>query len=145
MSVSYGRLVEDHERIEVIANAVLSEARALNPSPTNISDKLSALRFTVGEHLELERTIIDACSELRLAKSWAELMQTGQDDFQALCSDWQIFLSDWSPELVAADLDGFRFAAEDVLARLRQRVQAETRALYATGLQVGVITLKAGE
>jgi len=68
-------------------------------------------------------------------------MRQGEADFARLRADWSDFLANWNEELIEADREGFRCAAEAMLPRLEERVNAETRALYATGLQMGVIAL----
>jgi len=142
MKLNYGRLIDDHARIQDIADRLLSEVRRPNSTATDLAHQLNALQFVVDEHLEVEHVIVGACSELRMAKSWQELMRQGEADFARLRADWGSFLSEWNEELIEADREGFRSAAEAILPRLHERVDAETRALYATGLQMGVITLR---
>ena len=141
MKLTYGRLIDDHERIQRLADNLLTELRCPAPSTSEVAHQLSALQFLVREHLEAESALLAECVELRLARSWADLMRDGETGFLTLKADWTRFLSDWNEELIAADIEGFRQDAEDVLSRLSERVAAETRALYATGLQMGAIKL----
>ena len=62
--------------------------------------------------------------------------------FEALRCDWRAYLADWDAECIAADWAGFQTETAAVMARLRERVRAETDLIYPVALKRGMIALR---
>ena len=141
MQTSYARLVDEHAGIDSRIRSLNAAIDERMPS-ADLAASLHELGYYVRDHLEGEAAIVEACEELRLAPSWAALLTTGKEAFETLCVDWTAFVSGWTEEAIREDCERFAADARTILARLGERVDREARALYATGLQHGVIAMK---
>lgn len=100
------------------------------------------LSSLVSEHLSIEATILEDLRSKALASPWQQAFEDCLPALEILKADWRTFLGEWNGEAIVADLAQFRAEAETILPRLRERVQRETEALYATALQSDVIALR---
>jgi hypothetical protein len=136
------QLWNDHARIEASADAIQAELARDNPSTSELSWQLSDISDQVSTHIAVETAILSACDQISLTPAWQTVWRDGKDGFDLLCEDWSIFLHEWTTENIAADIAGFRLAASNVLGRLRERTEAESRTFYLTALQTSVVALK---
>lgn len=142
ITTTYQDLIADHERIEQAAGHVLLALREEDVDHDNISYRLLGLSSLVSEHLSIEATMLEDLRGKALASPWQRALEDGLPALELLKADWSAFLGEWNGEAIVADLAQFRAEAETILPRLRERVQRETEALYATALQSGVIALR---
>ena len=139
-SASYSQLVNEHDRIEELADTILRMAASDDPSNDAISTTLSELAQLVAQHLEKE----DALIYPRLAAGPNSPKGSDRigDQLATLKQDWIAYLREWTPDCVAADNDGFSKETEEILGRLKTHVRLESDLLYASALQKGKISLK---
>jgi len=142
MQTSYKQLVTEHDAIEAAANALLAAVNKGFASSTDLAVQLNTLAVLVKDHVEREDMIIAGLDETQLSGPWIEAWREGADAFARLKSDWTRFLKTWNAEAIQDDRIGFTADAHAILDRLRDRVQLETRAFYATALQTGAIGLR---
>lgn len=142
MRVSYGQLIREHDAIDTAAAALLADLVDGRASSTELANDLQVLADTVEAHIEVEDGIVGGMDSNRLTGPWAAAWQEGQQAFEQLRSDWVVFLNRWDAASVDADRTSFADETREILGRLRERVQQETRAFYATALQTGAIELR---
>lgn len=141
MSVSYQQLIDDHERIIDTANRLLSRIADKSYDADALADTLDKLAGQVRDHIAVEDAII-ASDHGMLFGPWAATWEDGQHGVARLRQDWLTFIDTWNHGTIAENRRGFADAAGHLLGRLRERVQMETQAFYATALQTGVISLR---
>lgn len=142
MQTSYKQLITEHDAIEAAANALLAAVDKGYASSTDLAVQLHTLAIVVEDHVEREDLIIAGLDETQLSGPWIEAWREGADAFVRLKSDWTKFLKAWNAEAIQDDRIGFKADAHTILGRLRDRVQLETRAFYATALQTGAIGIR---
>lgn len=141
MDTSYQRLIEEHEKIVDTAGHLLSCIADKSYEADELADKLDTLAGQVRDHLAVEDEII-AHDHGMMMGPWAETWQDGQNGVARLRKDWLAFLGVWDRRTIAENRRGFAEAADHLLGRLRERIQTETQAFYATALQRGAISLR---
>ena len=140
--MSYQRLIDDHDEIDRLANALVVLAESGVPDVTRALDLLWDLSGAVNDHLTYEdRTVYS-----RLIQSKHPQLSSAGVDFEAsfieLRSDWQTYLSDWQAETLACDWPLFASETIAMMLRLRQRVSDETSLIYPLALQQSFIRLR---
>ena len=137
----YQDLVADHDRIDLAAEALLTAVRMPGADPAELSYRLFSLAALVSEHLSIEAAVLDDVRSRALGAHWQATLESGLPALEVFREDWECFLREWNAEGIALDFEQFQAEAELILPRLRERVQRETQALYATALQTGVLAL----
>ena len=90
----------------------------------------------------LHKDAIMARDHGKMMRPWAETCQDGPNGVARLRKDWLAFLDAWNRRTISENRRGFAEAADHLLGRLRERIQTETWAFSATGLQSGAISLR---
>ena len=139
--MQYQDLIADHDRIDLAAEALLTAVRMPGADPAELSYRLFSLAALVSEHLSIEAAVLDDVRSRALGAHWQATLESGLPALEVLREDWECFLREWNAEGIALDFEQFQAEAELILPRLRERVQRETQALYATALQTGVLAL----
>ena len=142
MRPSYRQLISDHEQIEAEANQILVSVRDKSISAFELAASLVSLAETVESHIAVETGVISTFDDSKLTGPWVEAWHDGLTAFERLRRDWIAFLYRWNGPAIKNDRQQFQISAEAILGRLRERVQLETRAFYATALQNGAIELR---
>lgn len=144
VSTSYERLVHEHDTIDDLCVDLLATSRR-EPSDASLASRLlSELATIVRWHLEEEDRAVYATLIERYGTS-ADITPGGfEEHFELLKIDWEGYLSDWTPDCVAADPETFGDATEAMLPRLRDRVRVETDLIYPLALRDGSIALRHG-
>lgn len=142
MRPGYRQLIEDHEAIEAAAIALLSDLKDPDVSAEALSLQLVDLARVVEDHIAVEGEVVNGVDPSRLNGPWVEAWHDGMAAFERLRRDWIAFIYRWSTSTIEGDRTGFQRDAEAILGSLRERVQLETRAFYATALQVGAVALR---
>lgn len=136
------RLIKEHELLGMLAEAVIA---ALRTSPRDIPSIVAArneLAVTLNEHLAKEDGFLYQRSLSENEIDFAGALDKFERDFAALREDWNIYLEEWSADLIAHDFDQFAEATEALLNRLGARIAHENRLLYPLALQSGRIRLR---
>ena len=139
MIADLSQLVEDHHRIQHAVQALLDEVERPLPNSAELTRRLSNIGNQVGSHIAVENMLIAECDKKTMPPAWSAVWEDGKATFRDLCDDWGMFLAEWNRENIDADLPGFRAAARAMFGRLSERMEAETRSFYLTGLQTSVI------
>ncbi|WP_242122098.1 hypothetical protein [Sphingomonas lacusdianchii] len=141
MDISYHRLIEDHEKIVDAAGHLPSCIADKSYEAEELAAKLDMLAGQVRDHLAVEDAIM-VRDHGKMMRPWAETCQDGPNGVARLRKDWLAFLDAWNRRTISENRRGFAEAADHLLGRLRERIQTETWAFYATGLQSGAISLR---
>lgn len=142
MQLSYRQMIDDHEEIGRAADRLLRAATDPHVSAASIAGELTSLAGAIEEHIATESAVVSKVNADPLPEPWTLAWQDGWSAFERLRRDWTKFLYRWSRETIHQDRDGFADDAAAILGRLRERLQLETRAFYATALQVGALELR---
>lgn len=142
MKASYRQLMGEHEAIEESARSLLADLDDDRLGCAELATQLDELARTIEDHIEVEEGVVAGVDPNRLAGPWAAAWRDSLGEFDRLKADWLTFLDTWDRSAIARDRAGFRRAAEPILGRLRERLQIETQAFYATALQTGAIALR---
>lgn len=142
MKASYRQLLDEHRSIEQAADTLLLRVEDEQVGAAELAVQLDELARVVEDHVEVEEGVISTLDTDRLTGPWVETWVEGVTSFERLKADWLVFLKTWDRSAIERDRRGFGLAAHAILGRLRERVQAETRAFYATALQTGAIELR---
>jgi len=62
MKLTYGRLIDDHTRIQDYADRLLAELRRPGSAASDLAHRLNDLQFLVDEHLKVERVIVEGAA-----------------------------------------------------------------------------------
>jgi len=120
----------------------MAELALTHPRTSELTRRLASIADEVSTHIAIENMILAECDQATLSSAWREVWEDGKEGFRALCADWATFLGEWNADCINADLAGFRQAATDVLGRLRERTQAESRSFYLIALQTSVVAFR---
>lgn len=142
MKASYRQLMGEHEAIEDAACTLPVDLDDDGQNSDELAMQLDHLGITIEDHIGVEEGVVAGVDPDRLAGPWAAAWRDSLDDFNRLKADWLVFLDTWDRAAITRDRAGFRRAAEAILGRLRERLQVETQAFYATALQTGAIALR---
>lgn len=142
MKASYRQLLGEHEMIERAARDLLSDLGNDRADAASLSKQLDELARVVEGHIKVEDAVISDFDADRLTGPWTAAWVDGMAAFDRLKADWTIYLRVWDRAAIERDGNGFRSASETILPRLRERIQMETTAFYATALQTGAIELR---
>lgn len=142
MKASYRQLIGEHEAIEEAARSLLTDLADDRLGSDELATQLEELARSIEDHIDVEDGVVAGVDAARLPGPWAAAWRDGLSDFNRLKEDWMAFLAKWDRNAVARDRHGFSQAAEAILGRIRERLQVETQAFYATALQTGAIGLR---
>lgn len=142
MHASYKQLITEHEAIEAAANGLLAEIDSARTTSAQLAQQLDNRAVAVEEHVAVEAGVVSAFEKTHLTGPWIEAWQEGLGAFECLKADWTRFLGAWDEANICDDRAGFGADAHVIFGRLKDRVQLETSAFYATALQTGAITLR---
>jgi hypothetical protein len=134
--------MDEHEAIEESARSLLDDLADDRLGSDELAAQFGELARTIEAHIDVEDGVVAGVDAARLAGPWATAWRDGLSDFDRLKADWIAFLGQWDRDAIARDRHGFRHAAEAILGRIRERLQVETQAFYATALQTGAIELR---
>lgn len=135
-------LLDEHDRIDALAEVVVALAAAPSPDMPATTTALATLATLVTEHLRAEEIalypmLVDIVPNPHLRDA-----ARAAANFEGLRADWLDFLGEWTPDCVESDWIGFGEASRTILARLRARVEWETAVIYPYALRLGVIRLR---
>jgi hemerythrin superfamily protein len=137
-NLSYQQLVDDHDKIEAIADTILDMTRATPPDPVAIATRLTELAIVVADHLGQE----DALLYPRLVRADDGKERRIGEQFDLLKVDWMEYLREWPLEAITADNATFAAETAEILVRLKSRVRLESDLLYSSALRNGRISLR---
>ena len=137
-NLSYQQLVDDHDRIEAIADTILEMTQAPKPDAAAIATRLAELAIVVADHLGQE----DGLLYPRLVTSGDGKQQRIGEQFELLKRDWLEYLREWPVETITADTPAFAAETAEILLRLKTRVRLESDLLYSSALRNGKISLR---
>lgn len=140
--LSFERLMREHDEIAILFDRLAALAKAEACQPDRASDALHELDGALTSHFVNEDELIYSRLLSRADLPAALAPPQLADNLAAIRQDWSEFRSEWTPECVAADLATFREETALVIARMRERVEAECRLLYPVALQAGMISLR---
>jgi hemerythrin-like domain-containing protein len=137
--MDYSALVADHKAIDRLVQQLLETVRAEEPRPVAAARILETLAETVRDHLAVEDPIIYATVNATRGARHASTVEASVAELETLKEDWIGYLYRWEADSVTANWDGFAGETEELLSRLRDRVQRETAILYSLALHYEVI------
>jgi hemerythrin-like domain-containing protein len=137
--MDYSALVADHKAIDRLVQQLLETVRAEEPRPVAAAHILETLAETVRDHLAVEDPIIYATVNATRGARHASTVEASVAELETLKEDWIGYLYRWEADSVTANWDGFAGETEELLSRLRDRVQRETAILYSLALHYEVI------
>lgn len=142
MKASYRQLLDEHEAIERSACDLLADLDDTRSSAATLSSQLDDLARLVEDHIEVEDDIVGDFDAAALTGPWIATWVDGMAAFDRLKADWSVYLGTWDRAAIERNGLEFRTASQAILPRLRERIQKETTAFYATALQTGAIDLR---
>ena len=141
--MSYERLLFEHDQIDLALARLRRLTDAAEPDVAAVSLALSHLAAELGDHLAHEDSFIYPRMIESAVGHVASIARQFVEEFDALTTDWKIYLVEWLPESIAADWAGFKRDTDAIMARLAARVRAENSVLYSAALNHGLIPLRA--
>lgn len=136
------QLMDEHDMLDRMAVELLASVRA-GQSAAQIVYLRARLSSLLGTHLAAE----DRAIYPRLAQSACpEAVSCGRDfthELAVLSVDWEAYLREWSEDSIAADFSHFAAETEDMMTRLRERIEFEQRCLLPLAVREGALPLRA--
>jgi len=137
------RLIKEHEDICRLAERLIAAAEA---SPRDLDDILmlrTELAVVLHAHLSKEDSFLYEKSMRENGTDFVAALDKFETDYAALTGDWQLYLEEWTADVIAEDIDHFCATTVEIIARLQARVAHENGLLYPLALQQGRIKLRA--
>jgi hypothetical protein len=139
IALTYNRLIDDHDAIEVAASMILGDLKQSRPDSGHLASSLSRLGVMVRDHIHNEDIVLASLSQTHLDAVELQGWIVAADDFERLRFDWLAFLDHWSLAAIDQRRAEFAAAARLILKRLNARVRFESETFYAAALQSGAI------
>lgn len=140
--MSYERLIAEHGRIDMALGHLQRLIDAEEPDSPAVVIALSDLSRELTHHLDYEDSFLYPRLIASANPQASAAAQEFAEDFAQLRGDWNLYLTEWHAECIAADWAEFTHHTRTIVARLADRVRAENELLYAAALQVGAIRLR---
>lgn len=137
-TMSYDRLMREHEAIEALADALASAARGA-AAPDVASKLLGRLAMAIRDHMAAEEGTLAATLDAALRNRHHAAAASAMLDVEYLREDWTAYLYRWTREGIAADWQRFATETLAIMERIRDRLARETGILYSLALHYRLI------
>jgi iron-sulfur cluster repair protein YtfE (RIC family) len=137
------RLISEHDGLCRLAENLVGAVNAPSCDIPDIVNARSQLAIALDEHLSKEDGFLYEWSLRETEADFASALEKFESDFASLRDDWGTYLAEWNGDVIAHDLDHFRDATSQIIARLMERIHHENTMLYPLALQQGRIKLRA--
>jgi hypothetical protein len=132
--LSSAELLRDHAAIDALA-AHLTRLLDGAADPDALSLTLDQLVATVADHLALENEMIYAFAMRSQPGTGPEAIAAMRGEYDRLRTQWNEYVFQWTPAMIAEDRPAFERATRAMLPRLRDRVRLENQLLFHLSLQ----------
>lgn len=141
--MSYERLLLEHDQINRALARLLRLTEAAVPDVPAVSAALSELAAQLFDHLAHEDNSLYPKMIQSKVGQVASIARQFMDEFEAMTADCRTYLTEWLPDCIEGDWEGFRRDSAAMAVRLQARVRAENSVLYSAALNHGLIALRA--
>lgn len=141
-SVSYKRLLDDHERIANSVNALLDLVSASHPNIDGLLSVRAKLSTELREHWANEDQLYHIWNNSPKAAETAKVLRDFLDDYAPARSSWDDYLYEWDAESIAVDWDFFCSETRGVASRFLQKMEVENADIYPLAVKLGLIALR---
>lgn len=141
--MSYEQLLLEHDQINRTLARLLRLTEAATPDVPEVSGALSQLAAQLLDHLAHEDSSLYPKMIQSKVGQVASIARRFFDEFEEMTADCKTYLTEWLPDCIEGDWEGFRRDTAAMAARLQARVRAENSVLYSAALNHGLIALRA--
>lgn len=141
-SVSYKRLLDDHERITQSVNALLDLVSETCPNIDGLLSLRAKLSTELREHWSNEDQLYHIWNSSPKAADSSKILRSFLDDYAPARSSWDDYLYEWDAESITADWDFFCNETRGVATRFLQKMAVENADIYPLAVKLGLIALR---
>ena len=135
------RLMDDHDAMDALADALLQFARPGRASGAQCHALLNRFQQALAAHLAAEARLLNAATASDRPDPFETALIALREDFAALADGWAHYLGHWTEHAITADRAAFSQETGDMMTAFKLRIARETSIVYPLALATGRICL----
>ena len=141
-SVSYKRLLDDHERITQSVNALLDLVSETCPNIDGLLSLRAKLSTELREHWSNEDELYSVWNSTPKASDSLITLGSFLEDYASVRRSWDDYLYEWDTESIEVDWSFFCSETRGVAAWFLQKMAVENADIYPLAVKLGLIALR---